>query len=262
MQLPKKHLIGNLAKDIVESRRVMLETFLEDILIKPDICHSSEFVIFLQPSDNYKEAATSKGKVTKLQQPEHLKKREQERKLKKKAEKTTKRRNTLTSSQKGFQLPPDLGIEFVHNGSTPSIIRPTDSPQPQFKKSTAAEENKLLNLKLLETRTLFKRKQAGSSNTNAEPPKQTSQLPPRDRSSSSAGTPFVLPPIPTHHAPLRSVNKLSNSVDTNSVPLPASHKPPIVPPRRGGSTIAGINAPIVNPADLKKPSPKFPPPNI
>merc|ERR1712137_335585 len=53
MQLPKKHIIGNMKKDIVESRQIMLETFLDDILTKPEICASSELFIFLQPSDNY-----------------------------------------------------------------------------------------------------------------------------------------------------------------------------------------------------------------
>ena len=64
MQLPKKHIMGNLKKDIVESRQVMLETFLEDILTKPAICQSSELFIFLQPSDNYAEAASIKGQST------------------------------------------------------------------------------------------------------------------------------------------------------------------------------------------------------
>jgi len=55
VSLPKKHILGNLGTDIVESRRVVLETFLEDILIKPEVSSCSDFVIFLQPSDNYSE---------------------------------------------------------------------------------------------------------------------------------------------------------------------------------------------------------------
>lgn len=64
MKLPQKHFIGNLKKDIVESRKIMLETFLEDILLKPAICKSSELFIFLQPSDNYAEPSNLPTKKT------------------------------------------------------------------------------------------------------------------------------------------------------------------------------------------------------
>ena len=99
MQLPKKHIIGNLARDIIESRRVMLETFLEDVLAKPEVCQSSEFVIFLLPSDNYKEAAAVKGKVTKLQIPEHLKQQEKQKKVEEKQ--TKKKKKSIFGTLKG-----------------------------------------------------------------------------------------------------------------------------------------------------------------
>lgn len=88
--LPKKHFINNLKNDIVESRRIVLETFLEDALMKPDVCNSSELVIFLMPSDNYTDAQTlsTKTKATKLKQPQHLK---QQAKLKKLQEKEKKK---------------------------------------------------------------------------------------------------------------------------------------------------------------------------
>jgi len=87
--LPKKHFINNLKNDIVESRRIVLETFLEDALMKPDVCNSSEFVIFLMPSDNYTDAQTlsTKSKATKLKQPEHLKQQAKLKKLQEKKEK-------------------------------------------------------------------------------------------------------------------------------------------------------------------------------
>lgn len=73
-------MINNLKTDTVEARRVVLETFLEDILSKPKVRNCSEFVIFLSPSDRYElPAGIKKKKVTKLKQPEHLKKLEEEK---------------------------------------------------------------------------------------------------------------------------------------------------------------------------------------
>src|SRR3990167_7277937 len=86
-------------RDNIESRRVMLETFLEDVLAKPEVCQSSEFVIFLLPSDNYKEAAAVKGKVTKLQIPEHLKQQEKQKKVEEKQKK--KKKKSLFGTLKG-----------------------------------------------------------------------------------------------------------------------------------------------------------------
>lgn len=78
VELPKKHMINNLKSDVVHARQVMLEAFLEDILTKPDVRESSEMVIFLSASDNY-NTPTSTKKVTKLKQPQHLRKAEEER---------------------------------------------------------------------------------------------------------------------------------------------------------------------------------------
>jgi len=73
-------MINNLKTDTVEARRVVLETFLEDILSKPKVRSCSEFVIFLSPSDRYElPAGIKKKKITKLKQPEHLKKLEEEK---------------------------------------------------------------------------------------------------------------------------------------------------------------------------------------
>lgn len=72
-------MVKNLSSDTVESRRVMLETFLEDILSKSNVRLCDEVVVFLAPSDNY-NIPSSKKKVTKLKQPDHLKKQEEERK--------------------------------------------------------------------------------------------------------------------------------------------------------------------------------------
>lgn len=46
-KLPQKHLFGNLKKDIVQGRQVMLETYLQELLAKPDVCKSDMFVRFL-----------------------------------------------------------------------------------------------------------------------------------------------------------------------------------------------------------------------
>jgi hypothetical protein len=73
IELPKKHFIGNLSTDIIQARRVMLEAFLEDILAKSDVCDCSELVIFLSPSDNYKQAEHVKNRVTKLVPPSQAK---------------------------------------------------------------------------------------------------------------------------------------------------------------------------------------------
>jgi hypothetical protein len=60
VSLPKKHLLGNMGSEIVSSRRVMLENFLEDLLMKPEVRASSELIIFLQPSDNYSQVVDLK----------------------------------------------------------------------------------------------------------------------------------------------------------------------------------------------------------
>merc|ERR1712137_240672 len=75
VDLPKKHMINNLKSDVVQARQVMLETFLEDLLSKSQVRESSEVIIFLTPSDNYNIPAAAK-RVTKLKQPEHLRRQE------------------------------------------------------------------------------------------------------------------------------------------------------------------------------------------
>lgn len=46
-KLPQKHLFGNLKKDVVQGRQVMLETYLQEVLCKSDVCKSDIFVRFL-----------------------------------------------------------------------------------------------------------------------------------------------------------------------------------------------------------------------
>ena len=95
IELPRKHMLYNLSSETIQARQIMLETFLEDILSKPLVRNSDEFVIFLSPSDRI--ISPSQRKVTKLKQPEHLKKQADERrKTKKKQSKRWKERRTST----------------------------------------------------------------------------------------------------------------------------------------------------------------------
>ena len=73
VQLTKKHLVGNLGSDIVSSRRLMLENFLEDLLMKPDVRCSSDLIIFLQPSDNYSKVIDLKRNTSDAQALEAIK---------------------------------------------------------------------------------------------------------------------------------------------------------------------------------------------
>lgn len=73
VSLPKKHLVGNLGSDIVSSRRLMLENFLEDLLMKPDVRSSSDLIIFLQPSDNYSKVIDLKRNTSDAQALEAIK---------------------------------------------------------------------------------------------------------------------------------------------------------------------------------------------
>lgn len=48
MDLPKKHLVGSLSKETVESRRVMLEMYLQALVQRPEIRTSPIFIEFIQ----------------------------------------------------------------------------------------------------------------------------------------------------------------------------------------------------------------------
>lgn len=76
----------------------MLEIFLEDIFTKKDVCECSDLVIFLLPSDNYKQAEAVRNRIVKLKPPEHIKKKDEERKREKKKKRApTTRKLTLSS---------------------------------------------------------------------------------------------------------------------------------------------------------------------
>jgi hypothetical protein len=47
MDLPKKHLVGSLSKETVESRRVMLEMYLQALVQRPEIRSCSVFHDFI-----------------------------------------------------------------------------------------------------------------------------------------------------------------------------------------------------------------------
>jgi len=51
-ELPKKHIIGSMSKDTVESRRVMLELFLQNCVQKDLIRNSDVFIHFLRSEFN------------------------------------------------------------------------------------------------------------------------------------------------------------------------------------------------------------------
>jgi hypothetical protein len=45
--LPRKHLVGNLNNDVIEARRVMLERYLQEIIMNPRVLKSDLVVAFL-----------------------------------------------------------------------------------------------------------------------------------------------------------------------------------------------------------------------
>ena len=133
MQLPKKHIIGNMKKDIVESRQIMLETFLDDVLTKPTICQSSELFIFLQPSDNYDELAG--GKLTKTPRGSRLKKTK---------DKSMSAPNTPSDSRKrSSSVSSTVNLNHSDSVLSPSIqsLMGTGNSKPLFVKKDGSGSN-------------------------------------------------------------------------------------------------------------------------
>ncbi len=51
--LPRKHLVGNLNNDVIEARRVMLERYLQEIIMNPRVLNSDLVVSFLGLDANF-----------------------------------------------------------------------------------------------------------------------------------------------------------------------------------------------------------------
>lgn len=69
VELPKKHIIGSLAKSTVESRRVMLEIYLQALVQKDEIRRSDVFLDFIKgysslPANKRGYAGRSERKMT------------------------------------------------------------------------------------------------------------------------------------------------------------------------------------------------------
>ena len=45
--LPRKHLVGNLNNDVIEARRIMLERYLQELIMNPRVLGSDLVVSFL-----------------------------------------------------------------------------------------------------------------------------------------------------------------------------------------------------------------------
>ncbi len=51
--LPRKHIMGNLNNDVIEARRIMLERYLQEIIMNPVVLESELVRAFLE-SDRLK----------------------------------------------------------------------------------------------------------------------------------------------------------------------------------------------------------------
>lgn len=259
MQLPKKHIIGNMKKDIVESRQIMLETFLDDVLTKQQIRESSELFIFLQPSDNYDELAG--GKPTRVSKGSRIaagKKR------------MTVLRKTSTSA------PTTPGTEKLRSSSSISNrLRATSylenvafrKSDPLAVASTLEDQHLPLN-----TKPLFVKKSNNPSLQSTRNYHSTSDLKSfHPLSPRTPGNEFipVLPPVPKEIHLRSSASPSSNSKDKNNdnnlrnkfqprTPSnpnsPRSPRPrhPLLPPKPSAEELERESKPLIPPKPKKE----------
>ena len=238
--LPKKHIIFNLSKDTVESRIIMLEIFLEDLLMKKNICNNSDFVIFLQPSDNYRtdepKTLSTNKRATKLIQPEHLKQLEEmkkaEEKRKKKEEKDIKKETAKRASFRKRQAISALDLYIQNTNSI--TLQPTNFNDKRLSKMVDLTDNALQKLSsTLETNT-----QAKDVDANVQSNSVLSFISPRGSPSEDNSTESPYRKSKTGKA-LKPENK-PNSNKSQTPPFIALSPPSL---RKTASTPTEVNAP-------------------
>jgi len=111
--LPPKMVMGSLNKEIVESRRIMLETYITSLLSKEDVFSSSEIKEFFELNGKRERANTN---------PELL---------------SQQLNNTMRDSQEGFSSPEIQKSNIKQLGKSNSFKKPTfDSPFSSAPSST------------------------------------------------------------------------------------------------------------------------------
>jgi hypothetical protein len=74
MELPKKHFLGNLSQSVIDSRQVMLETFLKKWKIFQPNLRFAKVVRYLSLFNRLTTTGELSGYEVKLATPNHLKK--------------------------------------------------------------------------------------------------------------------------------------------------------------------------------------------
>eukprot|EP01103_Thecamoeba_quadrilineata_P011221 TRINITY_DN2635_c0_g1_i3.p1 TRINITY_DN2635_c0_g1~~TRINITY_DN2635_c0_g1_i3.p1 ORF type:complete len:501 (+),score=103.61 TRINITY_DN2635_c0_g1_i3:762-2264(+) len=113
MELPQKHLLGNFHKETIESRRIMLQCFLEELLVNSGLCRQPEVVSFFDLPPEHSDDELSLSSPLSLEPPP-----------------TRTRRKTLERLLEGLKSK-HASIQSYHSESTPLMNqRPSRSYNP------------------------------------------------------------------------------------------------------------------------------------